>query len=75
MGREREKCPGFTKAIQKQKAANRLLSDLRHAKSVELISNVQLADELRDTVWAELKFGTRQLALVAEAIERLKAKG
>jgi hypothetical protein len=58
-------------ATGKQRAMAVLLGGLAWDTIAESLSNAELAEELKIKVWANQKFGTLEIALLEQAIERL----
>ena len=56
----------------KKRAIAILLGDLAWDKVAESLSDLELADELMNKVWAIQKAGTFEIAIVCQAIERLR---
>ena len=63
----------FTHPEGKVAAAARMLADYHWDKLVKELSNTDLADAILKEIWANQEIGSREGALIAETIERLRA--
>lgn len=59
---------------RKRHAVGVMLADAAHADIVHELDNKELADAVLEEVWASLAIGSREGALIAECIERLRNK-
>jgi hypothetical protein len=58
----------------KVRAGDLLLAELEWERVAVFLTDSELADELMNKVWANQKIGSLEIALVTQAIERLKAR-
>ena len=64
----------FTSSNPKQAAMARLLAGHHYDDLCKELTNAELADALKHTVWAHMKIGTKEIALMEQAIDRLEGK-
>lgn len=69
-----EKMANDASKTTKQHGMARLLGGLAWDDACKDLSNLELADALKTKVWANMKLGTEELALLEQAIDRLEGK-
>lgn len=61
----------FGSADKKMAGISRLLAGLHHDQICAELTDKELAEELKIAIWSNLAIGTREIALIEQAIDRL----